>query len=215
MILAAPLLLVVGGTLAYSKLTEHTPIVAVPDVVDRDVFAAIGTLKDAGFDVSATAADSPRPGGTILAQHPSNGHQLEEGSTVTITVARTRATVPDVTTMNIDDAKVALAKRGLLNVAITPDYRGDVDPGTVMSTTPAAYLQATKRDPIEVVVAMDPHVTMPTVEGLDQATATTDLQNLGLHVAVKSLTNRNVPAGVVLGRASTPAAGPCAATRSR
>ena len=135
-ILAAPLLLAFGATLAYVKLTEHAPIVAVPDVVDHDVFAAIGTLKDAGFEVEATAADSPRPGGTILAQRPTNGHKLEEGSTVTITVARTRATVPDVTTMNIDDAKVTLAKRGLLNVAITPDYRDDVDPGTVMSTTP-------------------------------------------------------------------------------
>ncbi len=165
MILAAPLLLVFGGTLAYVKLTEHAPIVAVPDVVDHDVFAAIGTLKDAGFEVEATAADSPRPGGTILAQRPTNGHELEQGSTVTITVARTRATVPDVTTMNIDDAKVTLAKRGLLNVAITPDYRDDVDPGTVMSTTPAAYLKATKRDAIEVVVATDPHVKMPDGSG--------------------------------------------------
>ena len=198
-ILAAPLLLVVGGTVAYTKLTEHAPIVAVPDVVDHDVFAAIGTLKDAGFEVAATAADSPRPGGTILAQRPTNGHQLEQGSTVTITVARTRATVPDVTTMNIDAAKVALAKRGLLNVAITPDYRDDVDPGTVMSTTPEAYQQAMKRDAIEVVVATDPHVKMPMVLGLDQAAATAELQNLGLDVVVKTETNRSVPAGVVVG----------------
>src|SRR6185312_6810266 len=43
-ILAAPLLLVVGGAIAYAKLTEHAPIVKVPDVVDRDVFSAASIL---------------------------------------------------------------------------------------------------------------------------------------------------------------------------
>jgi beta-lactam-binding protein with PASTA domain len=113
-------------------------------------------------------------------------------------VARTRATVPDVVTMNIEDAKVALARRGLINVAITPDYRDDVDPGTVMSTAPAAYLKASKRDALTVVVAADPHVKMPNVVGLDQATATSNLHALGLDVAVQTASNKSAPVGQVL-----------------
>ena len=58
-ILAAPLLVITGGALAYAKLTEHAPIVAVPDVVDTDVFAAIGTLKDAGFEVDGEGGRQP------------------------------------------------------------------------------------------------------------------------------------------------------------
>ena len=197
-ILAAPLLVIVGGVLAYAKLTERAPSVAVPDVVDHDVFSAFGALKNAGFEWKVKATDSPRPVGTVLAQDPANGQQLEEGSTVYITVARATATVPDVVTMNIEAAKVALGRRGLSNLLITLDYRDDVDPGTVMSTKPGAYVEATKRDALEVVVAADPHVKMPNVVGLDQATATASLHDLGLDVAVQTSSSKSAPAGRVL-----------------
>jgi len=197
-ILAAPVFVLAGGVVVYAKITEHGPSVAVPDVVDHDVFAAIGTLRQAGFHVQAVAADSPRPGGIILAQHPSNGHELEQGSTVMITVARTRATVPDVLTLKLENARAELTKRGLTNIMITPDYRDDVDPGTVMSTTPAAFLKATKSDPIVVVVAADPHVTMPNVVGLDQGAATSQLHALGLDVAVQTASSKSAPLGQVL-----------------
>jgi beta-lactam-binding protein with PASTA domain len=197
-IVAAPMFAIAGGIIVYAKVTEHAPNVAVPDVVDHDVFAAIGALKHAGFHVQAVAADSPRPGGTILAQVPGNGHELEQGSTVIITVARTRATVPDVLTLKVEDARAELTKRGLTNITVTPDYRADVDPGTVMSTTPAAFLKATKSDPIVLVVAADPHVTMPNVVGLDQAAATGQLHGLGLEVAVQTASSKSAPLGQVL-----------------
>ena len=197
-IVAAPLLLIVGGAVAYAKLTEHAPIVAVPDVVDQDVFGAIATMKDAGFEIAAVAADSPRPGGVILAQRPTNGAKLEQGSTITLTVSRTRATVPDVVNLAVDDARAALARRGLLNLTISYDYRGDVDPGTVMSSSPGAYLKATKNQPLALVVAADPHLTLRNVVGLDQATATSQLQNDGLEVAVQTASSKTQAVGQVL-----------------
>jgi len=197
-ILAAPLLLLVGGIAAYAKLTEGGPMVAVPDVTDRDVFAAISIMHDAGFKLEATAQDSPRPGGIVLAQRPPTGQKLEEGSTVNVSVASTSADVPDVTTLDIGAAKVALAKRGLSNVTVTPDYRDDVDPGTVMSTNPAAYLRARKTEPLEVVVAADPHVKVPNVVGVDQASATSQLQAVGLDVNVRTASSSTRPGGQVI-----------------
>jgi serine/threonine-protein kinase len=197
-ILAAPLLVATGGVVAYAKLSEHAPSVAVPDVVDTDVFAAAATLKDAGFEISAVAADSPRPGGTILAQNPTNGNQAEEGSTIKLTVSKVRAIVPVVAGMTLDEAKAALARRGLLNVVAVPDYRDDVDAGTVMSTNPGAFLKATKSDPLQVVVATDPHVKVRNVVGLDQATATAQLRADGLEVAVQTATSKSAPVGQVL-----------------
>ncbi len=204
-ILAAPLLLVVGGAIAYAKLTEHAPMAKVPDVVDRDVFSAASILKSAGFEVDSVAADSARPGGTILDQDPGNGKKLEQGSTVRLTVSRTRATVPYVVTMGLGDAKVALAKRGFLNLTVTPDYRDDVDVGTVMRTNPGANLQADKSAAIEVVVAADPHVELRDVVGVDQRTATNLLQDDGLVVAVQTASSKTRPAGTVL--KSSPGAG--------
>ncbi len=171
-VLAAPMLLVVGGVVAYAKITEHAPIVAVPDVVDHDVFSAAAAMEESGFQIDAVFVDSPRPGGIILKQSPANGERREQGSAIRLTVSRTTATVPDVVGRTIDDTRTALARRGFLDVAVTPDYRDDVDAGTVMSTTPAAYLKAKKSEPVEVVVAADPHLKVPNVEGLDEATAT-------------------------------------------
>jgi serine/threonine-protein kinase len=197
-ILAAPLLLVTGGVVAYAKLTEHAPMVAVPDVADRDVFAALGIMHDAGFDVETRAQDNKRPGGIIVAQRPTDGHKLEEGSTVVLTVSSTSATVPDVRTLDVEAAKVALAKVGLSNVTVTPDYRDDVDPGTVMSSTPAPYMRARKTDALELTVAADPHVKVPNLIGVDQASATSQLQALGLDVAVQTASSKSSPAGRVL-----------------
>ncbi len=197
-ILAAPLLLLAGGVAAYAKLTEGGPMLAVPDVTDRDVLSAIAIMHDAGFAVEATAEDSSRPGGIILEQRPTTGHDLEEGSTVMVRVSKTDALVPEVSTMDVESAKVALRKVGLANFTITPDYRDDVDPGTVMSTTPAANLRSRKTDPLELVVATDPHVKVPNVVDLDQATATSQLQALGLDVNVQTASSSTRPVGNVM-----------------
>jgi eukaryotic-like serine/threonine-protein kinase len=196
-ILAAPLVLIVGGIVVYARLTEAPPTKAVPDVVDRDVFAAAGILKEAGFDLDSRVIDSPRPGGTILRQRPADGEMVEEGSTVVLTISKTDAEVPDVSTMDVETAKVELRKRGFSNFAVTPDYRADVDPGTVMSTTPVAFLRSRKTDPLELVVATDPHVKVPGVVGQDQASATSALQALGLDVAVKTASSSSAAVGVV------------------
>jgi serine/threonine-protein kinase len=204
-ILAAPLVLIVGGAIAYAKLTEHAPIVAVPDVVDRDVFSAASILGNAGFDVDSVAADSSRPGGTILDQDPTNGKKLEQGSTVTLTVSRVHATVPYVAGMSEGDARAALARKGFTNIKPTPDYRDDVDVGTVMRTNPGAGLQADKGAALEVAVAADPHLELRDVVGVDQGTATNLLQGDGLVVAVQTASSKTRPAGTVL--RSSPGAG--------
>jgi serine/threonine-protein kinase len=197
-LLAAPLVVVVGGVVAYAKLTEPAPSVAVPDVVDRDVFTAAGMIRDANLKFESHLEDSARPGGTILSQRPSNGREVEEGSTVVIAISRTDAVVPEVSTLDLEAAKVALRKRGFSNFTVTPDYRDDVEPNTVMSTNPLAHLRARKIDPIELVVATDPHVRVLEVVGLDQATATAKLQEQGLEVRVVSASSKTRPAGEVL-----------------
>jgi eukaryotic-like serine/threonine-protein kinase len=197
-ILAAPLVLVVGGVVAYAKLSEHAPSVAVPDVVDRDVFTAAATMKQAGFEIEVTAVDSAQPGGIVVTQKPTNGQKLEQGSTVHFSVSSTSAVVPDVVHLDETAAMAALAAKGLSNVTVTDDYRGDIDPGTVVSASPAPFSKALKNQPLTLVVARDPHVTLPNLVGSDQAAAIQSLHDIGLEVAIQTSTSRSAPAGQVL-----------------
>ena len=67
-----------------------------------------------------------------------------------------------------------------------------------MSTNPGTYLKVTKSEPVELVVAADPHVDVPNVVGLDQATATAQLQDFGLEVAVQNGSSKTQAPGQVL-----------------
>jgi eukaryotic-like serine/threonine-protein kinase len=197
------ILLGAGGFVAYQKLNAHPPSVAVPDVVDRDIFSAIDTMKRAGLQIHLVRVTSSQPPGQILAQRPDTG-TLEQGSEVTLTMSRIDATVPDVVDLDEAHARQVLAKRGLTNVSVTLAYRDDYDPGTVVSTKPAAYTKAYKSDAFVLVVAADPHVKVPNVIAADQQAAIDELHAKGLEVRVATLTNRLIPSGLVVKQDPSP-----------
>ena len=194
--LSAPLLLLAGGGFAYFWLSRPESI-AVPNVVHRDVFTAAATLKKAGFDVDSIITDNPQPGGMVLAQNPSRG-SADEGSTVTITISDVVATVPNVVGVPVDSALASLRRVGFVNIPVTDDFRDDFDPGTVVGVAPSAFSEAKKADPVTVSVARDPHVTVPNLVALDQATATARLEQLGLDVTAKTASSRSIAAGSVI-----------------
>jgi eukaryotic-like serine/threonine-protein kinase len=202
-LVAAPIALLAAGVFAVYQLTRPASVV-VPDVVDHDVFIAADTLKRAGFEVESVLAHDPRPAGIVLAQFPRRGVEIDEGSHVTITISDVVATVPDIVGANADDALAALRNVGFSDVTLVDDYRDDYDPGTVVGSTPSAFAEASKAGRVEVVVARDPYVTLPNLVGVDQATATANLEQLGLVVAVKHASSRSTAAGLVIS-ASPPA----------
>ncbi len=196
-LIAAPLAVLAAGVFAVYQLTRPASIV-VPDVVDRDVFTAAATLKQAGFEVDSVLAHDPRPAGIVLAQFPRRGVEIDEGSHVTITISDVVATMPDIVGADAESALASLRNVGFIDVTLVDDYRDDYDPGTVVGSTPSAFAEASKAEPVQVVVARDPNVTLPNLVGVDQATATTRLEQLGLVVAVKNATSRSTAAGLVM-----------------
>jgi eukaryotic-like serine/threonine-protein kinase len=196
LIVAAPLLAAAAGTFAYHQLTRPASV-RVPSVVDSDIFTAADRLRRAGFEVDTTLAHDPRPAGIVLAQYPRRGIEAHEGSHVTLTISDVVATVPAVVGIPVDDAMAKLRQVGFSNITLSDDYRDDVDPGTVVRSTPAALVEASKSEPVTVAVARDPHVTVPNVVGVDQGAARTRLEQLGLVVAVKTTSSRTVANGLV------------------
>ena len=131
-------------------------------------------------------------------KHRVAGSKVDAGSTVTITISDAAATVPEVVGISVDDALAALRHVGFVNVQLADDYRDDVSPGTVVGVAPAAFAEARKADPVVVSVARDPHVTVPNLVGVDQATATANLQQLGIEVAVRNGSSSTVAPGYVI-----------------
>ena len=88
--------------------------VAVPGVVGNNREGATQMIEGAGLKVAVTEQESSQPPGVVLAQDPPRGTTVAPGSTVRITVAKERPTVPDVTSGNptVEEATRTLEQAG-------------------------------------------------------------------------------------------------------
>ncbi|MGW5447788.1 Stk1 family PASTA domain-containing Ser/Thr kinase [Streptomyces asiaticus] len=90
--------------------------VDVPDVVGDSVDDARSTLEDEGFKVKIAERQvfSEEDKGSVAEQSPSTDDEAAKGDTVTLTISKgvQMVEVPDVTGMNVDDAKAELEDAG-------------------------------------------------------------------------------------------------------
>jgi beta-lactam-binding protein with PASTA domain len=88
--------------------------VAVPKLTGLSRQDAEAKLGDLGLVPNVTEKQSSKDAGTVLVQDPPAGTPLDKGATVTLTVAKARPQVPDVTTGNpsVADATKRLTDAG-------------------------------------------------------------------------------------------------------
>jgi serine/threonine-protein kinase len=92
------------------------PKAEVPDVVGMTEDEATEALKDEGFEVTVeTEVNAQAEDGTVTDQDPGDGVKREQGSKVTITVAKApqQVNVPEVRGKTCEEAKQALSQDGL------------------------------------------------------------------------------------------------------
>jgi serine/threonine-protein kinase len=107
----------------------------VPDVRQQDANAATAALRDAGFPPRLEyVVDGTVSSGTVVQQDPAPGTQAPKGTTVALGVA-VPGSVPDVSGMNLDEARSALQSSGYSLAPIV--YGADGDPGHVVASDPA------------------------------------------------------------------------------
>ncbi|GAA2315930.1 Stk1 family PASTA domain-containing Ser/Thr kinase [Streptomyces violaceusniger] len=104
--------------------------VDVPDVVGDSVDEARSTLEGEGFEVKVAERQvfSEEDKGSVAEQSPSSDDKAAKGDTVTLTVSKgvQMVEVPDVTGMNVDDAKAELEDAGFkVNVEKALLFPGD------------------------------------------------------------------------------------------
>jgi len=107
----------------------------------------------------------------------------------TTTTETPLVTVPDVSNQTSETAAAILDENGLTVGDIVEETSNEVTAGLVIRTDPAAGTDLDQGSPVDLVISSGPEdVTVPPVTGLDEATATTELQNAGLGAVVAPTT---------------------------
>ena len=143
-------------------------------MVGRTYDEAVTTLEDAGFKVTRSDQESDKPKDTVLSQSPKAQDEVDEGSTVVLTVSTGvgEADLVDLTGKTEAEARSTLGAAGFTNVTSRPEDAPDKDPGTVIRTEPGPGLLP-KDTPIVLIVAAEPTTTTTSLVPTTAPPATT------------------------------------------
>jgi serine/threonine-protein kinase len=162
------------------------PQVTVPEVRGKSREDAIATLAERGLKVNAVEVFSDKEEGLVIAQAPSAGDRVEEGSTVRINISRglQPVGVPSVVgetyesaSSQLQAARFAVARR---------DVDSDEPAGIVVRQDPAGGTQAATGSTVTLFVSKGPkESTIPDVTSRDEASAQAALEQAGFDVVVQ------------------------------
>jgi len=180
LIALAVILLLAGGGLAFALTRPEK--VEVPDVVGKQYEGARIALVNAGFKVERDGVTSDVPKDRVLREDPQPGTQAKKGATITLTVSDGPGTaiVPDVTNLPESQAKKALKESGFKTT--TQDEASDsIEKGRATRTSPSGGQQIERGTLVTIFISSGPaKVTVPNVTGQNEASATSELSNVGL-----------------------------------
>ena len=194
-----------GGTLAYLNITNPAEV-ELPNVVGMSKEEAQKTVEDLKlvFEVSSEEFNKDVPEGYVISQDPTYiaDYNVKEGSTVNVVVSKgqEKTTVPKVVGMTREEAEKALEDANL-EAEIVEETSKTVEEGYVISQEVEANTEAYAGDTIKIHVSTGTgikQVTVISVIGQDEATAKTNLSNLGLNVNVAYDEDTSKDNGVVL-----------------
>ncbi len=181
--------------------------VAVPNLDGLTIEQAASTLAEAKLQLGAQTPElSDRPDGTVIAQQPAAGEQLEQNQSVNVTVSsgKEQATVPQLVALTSPEAaRIALSDAGL-KLGIVSEKASDQPSGYVLEQSPAEGTQVDTGTMVNITVSSG-LVKVPSVTGLSEAQARSDLGQSGFEAQVVEQNDSSVPEGTVL--AQSPKAG--------
>src|ERR671918_1420218 len=173
----------------------------VPDVVGMDYDEAVRTLRDAGLDWERREVFSNKRPGRVVRQDPAAEEEVVEGTVVTLEVSKgaKQVTVPDVLDQTEPSARSELQSKGF-DVQAFSAPSDETPEGLVISQTPAPGEKASKGSTVQIVISTGPDsVTVPNVEGQEEASAREELEDAGFEVQVEEqATDDPLQDGIVL-----------------
>ena len=201
------LALVVTGIAAVYLLTrdDGKSATKVPNVVGLTTASATEKLTQRGYTVVVQPkVTSGARLGTVISQNPPHGTKLDRGGQVTIVVARgpTTVDVPSVVGLPVDQALIRLQSANLKGRTVKVASKEPKD--RVIRQAPPGGSQAKKGSTVVLTVSKGPSlVTVPSVEGLTEASATATLSRLGFRLSVSRIASTQ-PKGIVISQEPPP-----------
>jgi eukaryotic-like serine/threonine-protein kinase len=175
------------GTTVTLRVSQGAGAVAVPNVIGQQFDEAKRFLEGEGFQVAPAeeVPDEDTEPGEVVDQDPDPDAQVEQGSTITLVVSSGPAprTVPPVDGLTVAEASSQLGAAGF-SVNESQEPSSSVDQGRVIRTDPPAGTELERGATVTIVVSSGPEqVTVPSVEGLSEANAISQLEGAGFSVA--------------------------------
>jgi serine/threonine-protein kinase len=194
-----------------------TPDVTVPSVLGLPLDDATRRLKAVGLRgvVGARRFSGDAPRSTVLAQQPSPGDQVPQGTEISLDVSEGQqsATVPNLVGRSRDEAAGDLRSAGLA-LGDVSEQVADTARGVVLSSAPTAGQVVPLGTRVSIVMSAGPaELAMPDVVGTDQASARGMLEQLGLVIAPLEYDSLSTLAGGTV-VSQTPSAGAAIASGS-
>ena len=185
--------------LVISKGEEPKETVEVPDLKNLSPTDAQAELAKVGLkgENGDSVYDSDVEVGKVATQSPKAHEQAKEGDVITYHLSKGKESVevPNVVGDYKDNAIAALEEKGFV-AEVDYDYSDNYDNGVVMEQSKTGT--AEKGSTIRIIISIGKAtIEVPSVVGMDQASAQNTLSNAGFSV---SMTNQNSdsPAGTVI-----------------
>ncbi|MGI9120502.1 MAG: PASTA domain-containing protein, partial [Acidimicrobiales bacterium] len=174
--------------------------VSIPNLVNQKQVDAERLLRDQDLVPRVTEEENADvEAGVVIAQDPVAGTKVKKGAEVALTVSSGAApvAVPRVVGLSEIDARGRLETASLVG-DFRPQESSEVAKGKVISQDPAQGEMAAPKSTVVVLVSSGPPtVTVPSVVGQDQGSATNILSSAGFRPQVRQQAAEQ-PAGTVV-----------------
>jgi serine/threonine-protein kinase len=192
------------GNFVTIVVSSGKPQTTIPGVVGQSATDATAALVNAHLKVKAVQINSSKPNGTVTAQDPKGGLQVDEGTLVRINVSKGPApvAVPSVVGENVATANSQLQAAGF---KVGTNYVDSNQPkDTVLKQDPAG--SAAKGTTVTLTVSKGPTTSaVPDVTSQDVQTAGQNLHASGFNVHVdRQATDDPTQDGIVLSEDPAP-----------
>ncbi|MDH5174739.1 MAG: PASTA domain-containing protein, partial [Elusimicrobiota bacterium] len=165
--------LIVSAVVCYLFFVYGIPFlekVEVPDVRMATVDQGRLTLQNRSLSllVESEIEDPVIPGGAIISQNPLPGSLVKRGTPVSVVVSKGKmgVTVPNLSSVPLEEARRRLAEMGLKVGSITEQSSDSIAKGSVISTFPSPDTIAREGTIIDLVISTGKGaVTVPNVLG--------------------------------------------------
>ncbi len=175
-----------GAFLSFGNFWSNTTV-DVPNVVGKQVSVARNILEDNHLRVSTSEVSNPDvPAGQVVSQTPPAGEKVKEQRTIHLVVSKGVGdiTMPDLTGLTVEQAKVRLKELGLVIGKITMGNNQDKTDGVILSQSPSGDSKVAKGTIVDLTVnkLKAKKVEMPNLVGMTLKDARDALSSVELSI---------------------------------